>query len=184
MNFRSIGAGAALALSALVWTSAGATPILCKNPSLNHTFVDSAFVSSCVDAGTGNINGNPKTDAFLASNADLDYTGIGSGTFTQKGDSGTFGLSSSLWDEWSSIAVGLKFGTGNKPDAWFVYLLHPGVTAGYWEFYNKFDRGGGLSHVQLYGVQRGSTKVPEPASLALVSLGALGLALARRRKRA
>jgi hypothetical protein len=179
----TFGAVAALSATAFVTTSANAVPILCKNPSVDHMSVDSAYVSSCVDSGSGNLNGNPKTDDFLQDNPTLGYVGIDDGTFTQKNSAGTFGLDSTLWTAWSSIAIGFKFGTGNKPDDWFVYLLDPNVSAGGWSFTNVFERGGGLSHVELYGVQRAATAVPEPTSLALVSIGALAFLFTARRRR-
>jgi hypothetical protein len=133
-------------------------------------------------SGSGNINGNPITDDFLNDDgAGLALVGFGSGAFTQAGSTGTFSLSSSLWDTWSTIAIGFKFGTGNNPDSWFVYQLNPLVTDGNWQFVNVFNRGGGLSHVQLYGTP--SANVPEPGTLALLGIGLLGAGLARRRQR-
>jgi len=41
---------------------------------------------------------------------------IGSGSFTQSGTTGKFSLDASLWQTWDEIAIGFKFGTGNKPD--------------------------------------------------------------------
>lgn len=186
MSFKAIRLSASvLALSAFgYFASAGAAPVLCEDIAVNHMFVDSSLVSSCMAGGEGNINGNPGTDAFLnGEGAGSGLIGIGSGSFTQNGTTGTFSLDASLWDSWSEIAVGFKFGTGNQPDEWFVYLLNPSITSGAWEFVNVFNRGGGLSHVQLYG-REPTANVPEPGTLALLGVGLLGASLARRRKAA
>jgi PEP-CTERM motif len=184
LNARStavLATGITLAAS-LFADPAGAVPILCLSTQRNHMYVDSAYVSSCVDAGVGNVNGNTHTDDFLQANPGLDYVGIGAGQFSQNGNSGTFSIDPALWGAWSEVAIGFKFGTGNKPDEWFVYLLNPFVSSGDWDFVNVFNRGGGLSHVQLYGVES-ATQVPEPGTLALLSAGILGFAFVRRFRR-
>lgn len=167
---------------------ASAVPVLCEDTTQNYMSIDSAYVSSCVDAGVGNINGNPRTDDFLRANPGLGYTWIGDGAFTQRsgnttaGNNGTFSLNSNLWNSWDSIAIGFKFGTGNNPDQWFVYLLNPSISAGDWSFINTFRTGGGLSHTELYGVVRKS--VPEPATLGLFAAALAGMAFGRRRRKA
>jgi hypothetical protein len=184
MNFKKMRVSATLiALAAgLLAGSANAVPLLCEDATVNHMYVDTSQVSSCLGAGVGNINGNPATDDFLTGEGSgLDLVGIGSAAYTQDGSTGTFSLSSSLWDTWSEIAIGFKFGTGNNPDEWFVYALNPLISSGNWEFVNMFDRGGGLSHIQLYGLP-GSTTVPEPGTLALLGIGMLAAGVARRRK--
>jgi hypothetical protein len=187
MKFKSTCLSAAvLALSAFAYMqSASAAPLLCEDPNVNHMYVDTSQVSSCLGAGVGNINGNETTDDFLTGEgAGSGLTGIDGGSYTQNGNTGTFSLDASLWGTWSEIAIGFKFGTGNNPDEWFVYLLNPLVTSGSWEFVNVFGKGGGLSHVQLYGSGTPTTNVPEPGTLALLGVGLLGASLARRRKQA
>jgi hypothetical protein len=185
MNFKkNIRVSAALiALAAgLLAGTANAVPVLCEDATVNHMYVDSAQVSSCLGAGTGNVNGNPATDDFLTGEGSgLGLVGIGLASYTQSGTTGTFSFSSSLWDTWSEIAIGFKFGTGNNPDEWFVYALNPLISSGSWQFVNVFGRGGGLSHIQLYGTP-GGTSVPEPGTLALLGIGMLAAGVARRRK--
>jgi hypothetical protein len=46
---------AAVALTAMLYAiPASAVPVLCEDITRNHMYVDSAYVSSCVDAGSGN----------------------------------------------------------------------------------------------------------------------------------
>lgn len=181
MRFGSLSL-CALALVAFSFVeTAGAVPLLCQDDEVNHMYVDTSLVSQCLGGGVGNINGNPRTDAFLTGEgAGLGLTGLGSGSYTQNGSIGTFSFDDSLWQSWDELAIGFKFGTGNQPDMWFVYLLNSDVSSGSWEFVNVFNRGGGLSHVELYG--RSPASVPEPGTLALLGLGLLGAGLARRRK--
>lgn len=187
-----IGSGIArIAFTALLATglptAALAADILCKTSTNNHMLVSDAYVSSCIDAGVGNIGqGNQANDDWLNQlPANHGYTTIGDQTFTQSGLTGTFSIDSSQWNNYGQLFVGFKFGTGNTPDEWFIYQLNANVSSGSWNFVKMFDKGGGLSHVSLYGKGKPGEEetVPEPASLALLGIGALAAGVARRRRK-
>jgi PEP-CTERM motif-containing protein len=184
VKLKAIGSAAALALAAAFYMApAAATPVLCEDVNLNHMLVDSAYVQSCIDAGVGNI-GNGQNDDFLnAGNTGwTDISGSASLVLGQNGSTGTFSFDASLWDDFESLAIGFKFGTGNQPDEWFVYLLQDLVSSGSWEFVNVFGTGGGLSHLTLYAGEERTHEAPEPATLALLGLGLLSLGFTRRKK--
>lgn len=155
-----------------------AATIQCMDPQKNHMNLSSSTVSACMDAGVGNINGNPAHDEFLQG-AGSAYTlaskSDGSNPFnlsynqtsqTKALSSGTWSIDASFWSSYSSGAIGFKFGTGNQPDEWFVFQLVDGVSGGNWDFVNLFGKGGGLSHMNLYGIEKLSP-VPVPAALPL-----------------
>lgn len=186
MKFKVVGVAAVIAVgSAMLPTEANAALIACQQISTTNNYmqVDDGYVQSCIDAGVGNVNGNALTDDFLTANPGSGLVGIGDGAFTQSQSAtqttGTFSLDSNLWNQWSDIAIGFKFGTGNQPDEWFVYTLQDLVSAGSWTFINVGGKGGGLSHIQLYG-SGPTTTVPEPGPLGLLAAGMAGLVLLRR----
>ena len=169
------GLAASVLVGLMITGTASAAPVLCQVVTNNHMLVDNSIVSACLDAGVGNLTGNPMNDLFI-NGVGTGYVSIGLGGFTQDpqapgGSTGTFSFSDSLWDIYSDIAIGFKFGTGNQPDEWFVYSLKSLLASGDfdWAFANVFERGGGLSHVNFYGILDGR-QVPEPGTLALLGL--------------
>ncbi|WP_221197108.1 PEP-CTERM sorting domain-containing protein [Simiduia aestuariiviva] len=176
-----------------------ATQVYCKEVSTtkNYMAMSDAYAASCMDAGPGNISGNS-----TGANPDPFMTGVGSGfnlisktdssnpfviTYTTSVKSktettGTWSIDSDFWNHYEDAALGFKFGTGNKPDEWFVFELVGGVSSGTWDFFNVFEKGGGLSHVNLYA-SKIKTVLPEPNSALLMLIGALMLVAARRQSR-
>lgn len=195
MSFKAISGAAAIALAAVCYTApAGAGTISCKDLEQNYMKMDTTLVTACLDAGPGNI-GNGQNDDFLNGSAGSGWADIGDGTWdqltqTKSESTGTFNFSSSLWDDWLSLAIGFKFGTGDQPDEWFVFQLDDDVTSGAWTFINTFGKGGGLSHVEVYGMDRDTppppppSGVPEPETLALFGLALLGLGFTGWRRKA
>ncbi len=101
---------------------------------------------------------------------------------TSNGTNGTWTAAASAWTG-SNLYLGFHFGGGQGTPDWFVVQLQPTFTTGNWSL-NNFPGItvplNGLSNIYLFGSP--GTHVPEPASLALVGLGLLGLAAAGRRK--
>ena len=180
------GLAASVLIGLAITGGASAAPVVCQVVTNNHMAIDSSIVSACMDAGVGNLTGNPMNDLFI-NGAGAGYESIGLGAFTQDpqvpgGSTGTFSFDDSLWASYSDIAVGFKFGTGNQPDEWFVYSLTALLASNDydWSFINVFGRGGGLSHVNFYGIP-GSNEVPEPGTLALLGLGLIAASCFRRK---
>ena len=169
------GLAASLLLGLMITGTASAAPVLCETVTNYHMSIDNSVVSACLDAGVGNLTGNPMNDLFI-NGVGAGYESIGPGLWSQSSQSntlaeGTFTFDDSLWDIYSDIAVGFKFGTGNNADEWFVYSLQSLLASGVydWDLIKAFRQGGGLSHVRFYGILD-DRQVPEPGTLALLGL--------------
>jgi hypothetical protein len=182
-------AAIALSVSLLPAIGHGAT-LLCDTdaPTLTKNYMSASNVSACLDSGIGNI-GNGPNDPFLGGTAGGGYMEIADTSdnsnfgFTVNPD-GSWSVNASIWDTYSTVAIGFKFGTGNTADEWFVYSLMANATSGMFTFFDVVAPGTAgtdrISHGVLYGMGD-DNDVPEPGTLALLGLGLLGLGISRRR---
>jgi len=182
---------ATLLVGVMITGTASAAPVLCQSVTNYHMLVGNSIVSACLDAGEGNLTGNPNNDLFI-NGVGAGYEHIGPGLWsqssqTQTAAAGTFTFDDSLWDTYSDIAVGFKFGTGNHPDEWFVYSLQSLLASGDygWDLIKTSRQGGGLSHIRFYGILD-DRQVPEPGTLALLGLAlvVMGSCFRRQSRRA
>jgi len=181
--------------------SASAVPCAAISDDLNYMVIaDPTPVTDCLDAGVGNINGNPMNDAFLTGGGTaLGYVFLGKdddgpnpfNVFGNElaggpgGSSGEWGFDADAWDSYSALAIGFKFGTGQTGPSWFVFSGLDPESGSTWTFTNCTAPdcgmgGSGLSHTNLYGIL--ATDVPEPGTLALFGTGLILIALRRRRR--
>ena len=190
------------AAGVLAMMATGASAATCGNGSYSIS-LDPA--TACYAYGTGNVNGNAKHDPIL------NGTTVGNNTFTlvsgpvissltlldksdsvgdleegalsgtlSGGKSGRFTLNDVL--PYSSLIVALKVGSGKDGFDWAAFKV---AGAGMFDFLVNFKKGGGLSHVNVYGVEDvAPAPVPLPASALLLLGGVGGFAALRRRKKA
>ena len=173
----------------LVTSYVSATPITCGGADRIAT-LDSA--TECM-TGTGNTLGNGSTInthygptwsgvGSLTGNGNSGYltSTLTSGSWGGTSVEGTWVIDNSFWDVFAEAVVSIHVGNGGGDPDHFAWLITDNETSGTWS-YDKLQRGGGgLSNMKLWG--RGvATKVSEPGTLALLSLGIIGFVLSRRK---
>lgn len=178
----------------------GASAATCTGVDRSISLTSATATTACYAYGMGNLNGKSKQDPILNGGT------VGKNTFTlvsgsvissltlldNSDDSGevkdgalhTIGKNSfTLGDvsSYSSLIIALKLGNSRDP-GWAAFQVS---SAGVFNFLVDPKQGGGLSHVNVYGVEDvAPAPVPLPASALLLLGGVGGLAALRRRKKA
>jgi len=96
--------------------------------------------------------------------------------------SGFWFIDDSIWDLYSDVMIVLKGGNAAVPSQYVGYLLMDGQDWGtYLSPFMNGTRRMDISHFSIY-LREGASQVAEPATLALIGLGLMGLAYLRRRR--
>jgi hypothetical protein len=155
-------------------------------------------IQNNVSANAGCQIGTTNNDSASRVNADLMF-GYSDWIFGEKAfeneqniDTGlwTFGskqagywfIDDSIWDVYSDVMLVLKGPNSGAPTTYVSYLLVEGQDWGSYlsPFMNGRNRKD-ISHISIY-LRQGANAVAEPATLALIGLGLVGLAYLRRRR--
>jgi hypothetical protein len=96
--------------------------------------------------------------------------------------SGAWLIDDSIWDVYSDVMIVLKGGNAQTPGKYVGYLLADGQDWGtYLSPFMNGSRRTAISHISIY-LRGGANAVAEPATLALIGIGLVGIAYLRRRR--
>jgi hypothetical protein len=96
--------------------------------------------------------------------------------------SGSWFIDDSIWDLYSDVMIVLKGGAAGSRPNYVGYLLMDGQDWGsYLSPFMNGERRKGISHMSIY-LRGGGNAVAEPATLALIGIGLVGIAYLRRRR--
>ena len=117
------------------------------------------------------------TDGYFSATADAGWGLIP--------NSGSWTIDATFWDMYDGAVISMHIGNAGEvsPDSW-AWLIEDGATFGDWfvEYVScETCTAGGLSNLKLWGIG-GSTNVPEPGILWLLSAGLIAIGFARRKR--
>lgn len=144
--------------------------------------ITTSVAATCGPSGNGNtLNGGASDPNVMAGLTTLDTTSsVGILTLTMTGtNSGTFSFTTTGYD---NFALGFQTSAAAPKPDYFTFNLADGVTSGTWSI---SDSGTSLTLGLLYGDDP-PTEAPLPGALPLFAsgLGAMGLLLGRRKRKA
>jgi hypothetical protein len=145
--------------------------------------ITASGTATCFASGTGNVGGSDSDFpgyTYLDKDDDEAAVAIPEDWFTITGmgtTSGTFTISSAIWQTYSSLIILFKSGEGQLDPDWVAFTLTPEVLTGNW----SISGNQALSHAILYGGGT-PTVIPEPASMLLFGTGLIGVAQAARKR--
>ena len=191
---RSVFLSAICALGLLAGVSASAYAATCPagaGASDPRIVLLTGPAATCVGTGDGTVD-NPGGDEIVTIQGAGPSTTTTSGPLTVTIDAdktGSFSLSATIWDLFSSLWLTIKDGNLADGFQWGTFSLVSGVLTGDWEIWGKKGtQAKDLSHMTLWGVERpgGSGEVPLPGALFLfgtVLAGSYGFARWKKERR-
>ena len=126
-------------------------------------------------SAAGELNGADGSNGYLT----VDVT---SGSWGSGDVEADWFIAAGFWDLFGSAVISAHVGNGGGDPDWFAWTIPANTLSGIFTYEIISSTGGGLSNIKLWGRDTPDITVPEPGTLGLLGVAALGLGLVRRRK--